>query len=164
MRRLWSYLPPAPAAGRQWLHSRRTRTPPRLPDCCRPERRAEGKKQANKPPAAGAACGRAKTHSEASGSAGRLAAHGLFDQTYDHHQDAAADAAGNDLTDNRADIEAACRRFGTRSAAQQRADDLSSHTTTDHAGNRVADRPEVILLECRAGDVAADSTRDQLDD
>jgi hypothetical protein len=54
-----------------------------------------------------------------------LPAHCLFDQPNDHHQDASADTAGSDLTDNRANIEAArSSRPGPRSAADQGADDL----------------------------------------
>src|SRR5215469_11422133 len=34
--------------------------------------------------------------------------HRLLYQTHDHHQNAPADSAGSDLTDDRADIEAAC--------------------------------------------------------
>jgi len=41
-------------------------------------------------------------------SSGPLTAHYLFDQSDDHHQDTAADPAGYNLTDDGADIEAAC--------------------------------------------------------
>jgi hypothetical protein len=55
-----------------------------------------------------------------------LAAHRRFDQPDDHHQNAAANAARNDLGDNRADVEAACSgHIGSPCATQKRADDLA---------------------------------------
>src|SRR6516162_1210276 len=95
------------------------------------------------------------------------AAHSLLDQPHDHHQDASADPAGDDLADNRTDIEAACSGrggSGSRAAAQERPDDLCSHAPADHAGDRVADSPEVVLLQRRASNVAAHAAGDQLND
>ena len=65
-------------------------------------------------------------------SSGLLPAHCLFDQSNDHHQDASSDTAGEDLTDNRANIEAArSTQVSSRSAADQGADDLGSHPSAD---------------------------------
>jgi len=82
-----------------------------------------------------------------------LAAHGLLYQPDYHHHDAAADTAGNDLTDDRADVQAARSSHGgsLSAATHQRAYDLRSHSAADDADNRVADGSEVILLQCRAG-------------
>src|SRR5712692_10190217 len=95
-------------------------------------------------------------------SGGLLAAHGLLYQPDDDHQDAAADTAGSDLTDDRADIQAAgsSHRSSLSAATHQRAYDLCSDPAADHADNRVADGSEVILLQCRAGNVAAHGARD----
>jgi len=96
---------------------------------------------------------------------GLSTAHGLFDQSHDHHQDAAADPAGSDLTDNRADIKATSPRSGSfRSATEERTDDLRPDAAADNPGDRIADGAEILLLQRRAGNVAAYSARDQLDD
>src|SRR5271170_6288536 len=87
-----------------------------------------------------------------------LAAYRLLDQPHDHHQYSAADTSGGDLTNDRADIKASRRSAGSpRSATEQRTDDLGPDAATDNPGDRVADCAEVVLLQQRAGDVAADA-------
>ena len=64
-----------------------------------------------------------------SGSGRLLTAHGLLYESDDHHQNSPADPAGSDLTDNRADIEAACSSRGDpfSATAHERTDDLCSY-------------------------------------
>src|SRR5215469_13883570 len=91
--------------------------------------------------------------------------HRLLYQTHHHHHNAPADSAGSDLTNDRADIEAACPgHTGTGSTANQRADDLGTHAAANNAGDRIAECPKIILLQRGTGDIAAYSTRDQLND
>ena len=71
-------------------------------------------------------------------SGGLLSAHGLFNQAYDDHQNAPADAAGSDLTDNRGDIKASAPGH-ICSASEELPDNLRSHAAPDDAGDRVAD-------------------------
>src|ERR1700761_1406745 len=94
-----------------------------------------------------------------------LPAHRLFDQTDDHHQDAAAGSAGNDLPENRADIEATSPGCGSfRPTPEKRTNNLCADAAANDTSDRIADSSQIILLQCRAADIAADATSDQLDD
>jgi hypothetical protein len=93
-----------------------------------------------------------------------LAAHRLLDQPHDHHQYSAADPSGGYLTNDRANIKASRPSARSRcSATQQRTDYLSPDAASDNSGDRIADGAEVVLLQQRAGDVAADATGYKLD-
>jgi hypothetical protein len=66
------------------------------------------------------------------------------------------------LADDGPDIEVATRR-----ACQRRNDGLQKLSAADAAegpGDGVAETPEVVVLECRAGSIAADNSRDDLND
>jgi hypothetical protein len=93
-----------------------------------------------------------------------LTAHSLFDQPNDRHQNAAADPAGSDLTDNRSNIEITRPNSSSSgTAAEERTDDLRPDAAADDPGDSVADGSQVILLQRRAGDVAANASCDELD-
>jgi len=62
-------------------------------------------------------------------------------------------AASNQLADNRADINAGKRR-------DQRLQDLAAADAADRAGDRVAERAEVVIFERRSGAIAANHAGD----
>ena len=89
------------------------------------------------------------------------ARHHLPEQAHDHQQYAATDTAPGDLTDDRAEIGPASGCCGTESRYQD-AEQLAAEDAPHHARDRVAYRPQIVLLEDVPGEVAADRTADEL--
>ncbi len=96
--------------------------------------------------------------------------HHVLDQPDDDRQHGAARAAADQLTDQRADVEAAGRgRRRTldrhlRPADPHGVEDQPERQAADAAGERVARGAEAVFLGGGAGRVAADHARDDLDD
>src|SRR6185312_12561067 len=90
----------------------------------------------------------------------KLLRHHTLQHPDNYHQDRAADAAARDLADDRAPIE---RRCSLRHAWRKMRKNLPADPAADNAGDRIAERSEIVILHRRAGDIAAYRARDQLD-
>jgi hypothetical protein len=95
-----------------------------------------------------------------------LATHRLLYEPDNNHQDAPASTAGDDLSNDRANVEptsggSTCSRSGA--GPEDGTDDLRTNAAANHTCDAVADHSEVELLQQRSSDVAACCSRDKLD-
>ena len=89
----------------------------------------------------------------------------VLDHADDGGQDGATGAARDQVGDQAADIKSGRRNgIGRYCAAGHALDDLAKHHAADGASNRVAAAAEAFALHGRAGRIAADRARDQLND
>src|SRR5262245_26101089 len=84
--------------------------------------------------------------------------HHLADDTDDRHQHPATDPAARDAGQDRADVQPARRR--APAADPEQAQELAAEPAAEDAGDRVAERPEVEILEQGSRDVAPGRTAD----
>src|SRR5262245_58466649 len=90
--------------------------------------------------------------------------HHALHQPGDDREDRAAGTAADDLAEERPDIEtaaAAGRRCDRRNKGLQQ---LPASDAADGAGDGVADAAEIVVLQRRAGGIATDDSRDELND
>src|SRR5262245_26434257 len=97
-------------------------------------------------------------------SARLFARHHALHQPGDDREDRTAGTAADDLAEERSDIEAAGaagRRCDRRNKGLQQ---LPASDAADGAGDGVADAAEIVVLQRRAGGIATDDSRDELND
>ena len=88
-----------------------------------------------------------------------LLGHRVFDNANDGHEDCATDATACDVADDAAHIHAATAGC---SGSHHRMEDRATHSTADNSCQGIPNETETLLLQRRAGDIAADRTADQL--
>ena len=84
--------------------------------------------------------------------------HGAFDEADDNHYDTAAHAAAGDAADQRSWVNSAAAG-GCAQGLQEHAADAAAENT----GDGVPQRPEALILQRRAGNIASDGATDKLD-
>src|SRR5262245_35269631 len=105
---------------------------------------------------------REKVRQGGRGSSSALTRHQVLYEPGDDGEDRATRAASDQLADNGIDVQATAPCAGKH--RDQRLQDLAPADTADRAGDRVAERAEIVVLESGTGTVAADDSRNELDD
>jgi hypothetical protein len=94
---------------------------------------------------------------------GLFRSHHLLYQSYDDHDDRAADTASGDLPDERTDVESAAGR-GALEGGHDHGEQLSAESATHNPRDGIADGSETEILEERPRDVPADRAANQFND
>src|SRR5262245_51501740 len=90
--------------------------------------------------------------------------HHALHQPGDDREDRAAGTAADDLAEERPDIEATAAAGRCRDRRNKGLQQLPASNAADGAGDGVADAAEIVVLQRRACGIAADGTRDELND
>src|SRR5262249_39460036 len=85
----------------------------------------------------------------------------VLDQPDNRRQDRASNTAADELPDERADIQSA---RGLGKYGKEGGQNLPANTATDRAGDCVSGCSKTAIFRSPAGDIAADCTRNKLND